>query len=568
MNSESSQIGEILVDRRIISREQLTYAIKESQQNGTLLPSCIVETGLASEKQVYDAISEHFNIPYMDVKNRHVEETVIKLIPHDLASKHTILPLGLDQDILTIAVADPSNMSAINDLRFSTGHDVKLILSSELSIRIGQERIYSKDFSYDRIINSIHAEALAAAEEQYSKSEMTVIERIPEDAPIIQLVDAILGDAIRQNASDIHIEPYEQFYRVRFRIDGIMHEIMRPPVKLRSALISRIKVMSNLDISERRLPQDGRIKMKMPSGVTMDFRVNCLPTLFGEKIVLRLLDKSNLQLDITKLGFDDRQLRDFRAAIHKPFGMILVTGPTGSGKSTTLYSALTELNKISSNVFTAEDPVEYNLPGINQVQVNEEIGFTFASALRAFLRQDPDIIMVGEIRDVETAEIAIKASLTGHLVLSTLHTNDAPSTIGRLLNMGIEPFLIASSINLVIAQRLVRRICGACAEDYLPDPEVLISLGLPADVSGNLCFKRGRGCPACANTGYKGRFAIYEVMPVYDEIRALVFQRASTAEIKREAMLQGVASLRLSAINRLLDGMTTVEEVFRVTDGN
>ncbi|MDZ4784562.1 MAG: type IV-A pilus assembly ATPase PilB [bacterium] len=562
----SSQVGEILVERRIITREQLNHALKESSQSGSLLPSCIVEIGLAPEKAVYDAISDHYKIPYMDVKNRSVDETLIKLVPHEIATKHAIMPIGMENEALLVAVADPSDMVAINDLKFATGLDVKLVLSSELSIRLGQDRIYSKDVAYDRIIDDIRAEALAASDAAEAKSEGPIIEKIPEDAPIIQLVDAILSDAIRKNASDIHIEPYEQFYRVRFRIDGVMHEIMRPPIKLRNPLISRIKVMASLDISERRLPQDGRIKLKMSSGVAMDFRVNSLPTLFGEKIVMRLLDKSNLQLDIAKLGFDTRQLKDFRDAIHKPFGMILVTGPTGSGKSTTLYSALTELNKVTTNIFTAEDPVEYNLPGINQVQVNDEIDFTFASALRAFLRQDPDVIMVGEIRDVETAEIAIKASLTGHLVLSTLHTNDAPSTIGRLLNMGIEPFLIASSLNLVIAQRLLRKICQNCTEDYQPTSEVLKSLGIPVEAANQLVFKKGAGCTQCAGTGYKGRMAIYEVMPLYDEIRAMIFRRASVTEIKQDAIQQGVASLRLSAINRLLDGITTVEEVFRVTD--
>lgn len=561
----SSQVGEVLVEKGIISRDQLNHALKECEATGALLPSLVVEIGLASEKTVYEAISEHFKIPYQDVKNRAVDTTVIELIPHDLATKHTLLPIAVENETLMVAVADPSDVAALNDLKFLTGKDLKLVLSSELSIRLGQERLYAKAVAYESIIDSIRAEALHD-EEQHAKDKPVVVERVAEDAPIIQLVDAILGDAIRKNASDIHIEPYEQFYRVRFRIDGVLHEIMRPPVKLRSALISRIKVMSALDISERRLPQDGRIKLKMPSGVTMDFRVNCLPTLYGEKIVLRLLDKSNLQLDIAKLGFDPRQLTDFREAVHRPFGMILVTGPTGSGKSTTLYSALSELNDIETNIFTAEDPVEYNLPGINQVQVNEEIGFTFASALRAFLRQDPDVVMVGEIRDVETAEIAIKASLTGHLVLSTLHTNDAPSTIGRLLNMGIEPFLIASSLNLVVAQRLIRKLCLKCAADYHPEPAVLNRLGLPIEHAQGLTFKRSVGCSGCGNTGYRGRLAIYEVMPMYDEIRKLIFQGASNVEIRQEAVMQGVASLRLSAINKLLDGVTSVEEVFRVTD--
>jgi type IV pilus assembly protein PilB len=562
----SFKVGDVLVEKGIITSEQLSHAIKECEQSGSGLLSTIIDIGLAPEKTVYDTVAEKFNIPYQDVKNKIIEPTVIEILSHEIASKYAVLPLDLDSGSLLVAVADPSNLTTMNDLKFMTGKDLKLVLSSELSIRLAQERIYSKPIDYNELIASIKAEALQA--EEQVKDKPVVIERITEEAPIIKLVDAILSDAVRRNASDIHIEPYEQFYRVRFRIDGVLHEIMRPPTNLKSALISRIKVMSNLDISERRLPQDGRIKIKLPSGISMDFRVNCLPTLYGEKIVLRLLDKSNLQLDISKLGFDDRQLRDFKEAIYKPFGMILVTGPTGSGKSTTLYSSLSELNDSETNIFTAEDPVEYNLPGINQVQVNEEIGFTFASALRAFLRQDPDVVMVGEIRDLQTAEIAIKASLTGHLVLSTLHTNDAPSTIGRLLNMGIEPFLIATSLNLIVAQRLIRKLCISCACDYEPTNELLNGLGIDTDIAQGVKFKKPVGCKNCGGTGYKGRLAIYEVMPMYDEIRKLVFQQASNAEIKEAAILQGVASLRLSAINRLMEGVTSLEEVYRVTDTN
>lgn len=563
----SFQIGDVLVERGVISREQLAHAEKECSQNGSSLLATIIDIGLAPEKQVYELVAEKYDIPYKDVKNSVVPPTLIEILNHDIVSKYAVLPLALEDGHLLIAVADPSNLTTMNDLKFMTGKDLKLVLSSELSIRLAQERTYAKPINYDEIVKAIEAEASQSGEQDH-KDKQIILERVVEEAPIIKLVDAILSDAIRKNASDIHIEPYEQFYRVRFRIDGVLHEIMRPPTKLKNSLISRIKVMSNLDISERRLPQDGRIKITLPNKITMDFRVNCLPTLYGEKIVLRLLDKSNLQLDVAKLGFDPRQLEDFREGIHKPYGMVLVTGPTGSGKSTTLYSALSELNDCETNIFTAEDPVEYNLPGINQVQVNDEIGFSFASALRAFLRQDPDVVMVGEIRDLQTAEIAIKASLTGHLVLSTLHTNDAPSTIGRLLNMGVEPFLIATSLNLIVAQRLIRKLCPQCAESYKADDALIQSLGINPSICPDLTFKRPTGCSNCGGTGYKGRIAIYEVMPIDEEMRKLIFQQASNAEIKELAANQGVATLRLSAINKLIEGVTSLEEVYRVTDSN
>jgi len=391
------------------------------------------------------------------------------------------------------------------------------------------------------------------------------LQQASEDAPVVKLVNLILNEAIKRGASDIHMEPYEKIFRVRFRIDGVLHEFMKPPMKLKNAIISRVKIMAKLDIAERRLPQDGRIKIKFGKDKEMDFRVSVLPTLFGEKVVMRLLDKSTLQLDMTKLGFEEKPLKDFKEAIHKPFGMVLVTGPTGSGKTTTLYSALAELNQISENISTAEDPVEFNLMGINQVQTHEEIGLTFAACLRSFLRQDPDIIMVGEIRDFETAEIAIKAALTGHLVLSTLHTNDAPSTINRLLNMGIEPFLVASSVNLILAQRLARRNCESCKTPVQVSPQMLLNLGAPEeDIPSYNCFK-GKGCQACANTGFKGRVALYEALPVREEVRELILQGASASEIKREAMRIGMKTLRQAALTKLKEGVTTVEEVMKTT---
>ncbi|MCB9029453.1 MAG: type IV-A pilus assembly ATPase PilB [Deltaproteobacteria bacterium] len=559
----NSQLGPILVEKGLLTDEQLLNAQQECELSGRLLPTCIVEIGMLSEKILYETLCQHFNIPYEDIRGQSIDETALKIIPHELAVKHSVLPLKLDGDKLKLAVADPSDTNGLNELKFIANCNLDIVLTSELSIRLGQERMYNKAVHYGRIIDSIKVEALK--EEAEAKQKPPKIEKA-EDAPIIQLADAILSDAIRKNASDIHIEPYENFFRVRFRIDGVLHEIMRPPPKLKSALISRIKVMASLDVAERRLPQDGRIKIHLSSGVSMDFRVNVIPTLFGEKMVLRLLDKSNLQLDMTKLGFEAEQLADFVDSITKTYGMVLVTGPTGSGKTTTLYSALSELNKVAVNVFTAEDPVEFNLPGINQVQVHEDIGFDFTAALRAFLRQDPDVIMVGEIRDTATAEIAIKASLTGHLVLSTLHTNDAPSTIGRLLNMGVEPFLVASSINLILAQRLARKNCSHCRKEVVLPAEVLEDLNITQEEAFECMFQKGQGCLKCGNTGYSGRIAIYEVMPMYEEIREMVLQRASATEIKQRASQLGMLTLRASAVNRLKQGVTSLEEVYRVTD--
>jgi type IV pilus assembly protein PilB len=438
------------------------------------------------------------------------------------------------------------------------------MVAPESEIKTTQERLYETNVSYDQIIDDLGDEGVEVVDTAEA-IDVNELERATEDAPVVKLVNAILADSIKKRASDIHVEPYEKAFRVRFRIDGVLYEIMKPPQKLKNAITSRLKIMAELDIAERRLPQDGRIKLRIGSGKEMDFRVNVLPTLFGEKVVLRLLDKSNLQLDMMKLGFEPKQLEDFQVAISKPHGMVLVTGPTGSGKTTTLYSALAELNKMTTNISTAEDPVEFNLMGINQAQMNDDIGFNFAAALRAFLRQDPDVIMVGEIRDYETAEIAIKASLTGHLVLSTLHTNDAPSTINRLLNMGVEPFLVASSVNIIVAQRLARRVCRECAETVAVSPEVLVEIGIPAAEAAHVTVKQGKGCQKCSETGYKGRIALYEVMPMGEELRTFVLNGASAAEIKREAIKIGMTSLRQSAIARLKEGVTTIEEVLRVT---
>lgn len=560
----SSRVGELLVKTGTISPEQLDQALEAYRSQGGFIGTYLVKLGYITEKGLIEALSKQYGVSIVELDNFSIDHSVIDLIPQNLAYKHSILPIVRKDSTLTVAMLDPSNIVALNDIKFITGLDIQVVLCTESELKTNHDKYYEGQVSYDSIMDGMEKEEVEVVDtaEHINISEL---EKATEDAPVVKLVNAILLDAIKKGASDIHVEPYEKTFRVRFRIDGIMYEIMKPPLKLKNAITSRLKIMADLDIAERRLPQDGRIKLKIGNGKEMDFRVNVLPTLFGEKVVLRLLDKSNLQLDMTKLGFETNQLHEFKEAIFKPHGMVLVTGPTGSGKTTTLYSALTELNKITTNINTAEDPVEFNLPGINQAQMNDDIGFTFASALRSFLRQDPDIIMVGEIRDYETAEIGIKASLTGHLVLSTLHTNDAPATITRLLNMGVEPFLVASSINLVVAQRLSRRICEACAEDYEINPEVLINLGVPAAEAAHIRPRRGKGCQRCSGTGYKGRIALYEVLTLTEEVKELILNGASSAEIKRAAIRTGMMTLRASAIMRMKEGVTTVEEVVRTT---
>jgi len=562
----TSRIGDLLTRAGLITQDQLNQALDAQRNNGGFLGTHIVQLGFLGEPDLLQTLARHFGVPIVQLSDIAIDSSTIQLVPHNLASKHGLMPIVKKENTLTIAINDPSNIIALNDIKFITGLDIQMCIASAAEIKHTQERYYESNVSYDSIISDI-AEADQNVEviDTSDNIDLMELEKATEDAPVVKLVNAILTDAIKKSASDIHIEPYEKIFRVRFRIDGVLYEIMKPPPKLKNAITSRLKIMSDLDIAERRLPQDGRIKLKLGNGREMDFRVNVLPTLFGEKVVMRLLDKSNLQLDMTKLGFESKQLDDFKEAIDKPHGMVLVTGPTGSGKTTTLYSGLAELNKTTTNISTAEDPVEFNLAGINQAQMHDDIGFNFASALRAFLRQDPDVIMVGEIRDYETAEIAIKASLTGHLVLSTLHTNDAPSTINRLLNMGVEPFLVASSINLILAQRLARRVCSGCVEDVTVNPEVLVNVGIPAAEARHVKVRQGKGCTKCAGTGYKGRIALYEVMPMYEEIREFILNGASAAEIKREAMRLGMASLRQSGLSRLKEGVTTIEEVLRVT---
>jgi type IV pilus assembly protein PilB len=564
----NERIGELLVKENLISAEQLRKAREGAKTGGGRLGAQITKLGFLQESELSDFVAKQYGVPTIDLDEFDVDPSVIALIPEEVAQKHTVLPVNRAGSTLIMATADPSNIFAIDDIKFLTGYNVEVVVASEDSIKRAIEKHYDQGQNISDIMGDFDDSDLELVHGD-DDVDLGELAKESEDAPVVKLVNLILTDAVKRVASDIHVEPYEKEFRVRYRIDGVLYEVMKPPLKLKNAITSRVKIMSELDIAERRLPQDGRIKLKLGRGKEMDYRVSVLPTLFGEKTVLRLLDKSNLQLDMTKLGFEENQLADFKKCIHQPFGMVLVTGPTGSGKTTTLYSALSELNKVSENISTAEDPVEFNLAGINQVQMHEDIGLNFAAALRAFLRQDPDIIMVGEIRDFETAEIAVKAALTGHMVLSTLHTNDAPSTINRLLNMGIEPFLVASSVNCIVAQRLARRICNECKE---PDPDVgiegLMEAGLKEEEARSFTPMKGRGCRNCSETGFKGRIAMYEVMVMGEELKEFVLNGASATELKREAIRLGMATLRRSVLNLLMQGSTTVSEVYRVSSAD
>jgi len=557
----AQKLGNFLVREGLITPEQLEKALQEQKANGGMLGSNLVKMGYIEEPELMEFLSKQFGVPSTDPSKLDVDPEVIEMIPGNIVQKYKIVPISLEGQTLTIAMVDPSNIFIIDDIKFLTRKNIRVTVATESSIKLAMDRFYDAGAALEDVMQEFDEDGVDVVDSS-EELDLGELESAAEQAPVVKLVNLILVDAIKKMASDIHIEPYEKSFRVRYRIDGVLYEVMKPPIKLKNALISRVKIMSRLDIAERRLPQDGRIKLKT-KGREMDFRVSVLPTLFGEKTVLRLLDKSNLQLDMTKLGFEEKQLRDFKDAIYKPFGMVLVTGPTGSGKTTTLYSALSELNKTTENISTAEDPVEFNLGGINQVQIHEAIGLSFAACLRSFLRQDPDIIMVGEIRDFETAEISIKAALTGHMVLSTLHTNDAPSTVNRMLNMGVEPFLVSSAVNLILAQRLSRRICLDCKEEIEIPKETLLDLGVPEEEVGGFKCYQGMGCTTCSQTGYKGRIALYEVMPMYEEIKELVLVGASGTEIKREAMRLGMLTLRQSGINKLKEGITTVEEVVR-----
>jgi type IV pilus assembly protein PilB len=604
----SGRLGAMLVSSGLITDDQLKKALSTQKTEGGRLGSILVKLGFVQEDKLMTFLSKQYGVPYVDLSKFQINPAVIKHIPSDVAQKYRIMPINRSGATITIAMVDPSNIFAIDDIKFMTGYNVEAVVATEGAIVEAIKKYYggakslvsqkpgsapsvagkedrkitldSKDYSLEGMKdddedildtggvvevedfdNLVHGavEDMEVVEEQQDSVSSEV------EAPIIKLVNGILLRAATMSVSDIHIEPYEKSFRVRYRLDGSLHTVMGLPLKIKNAVISRIKIMSNLDIAERRLPQDGRIKLKMGAKKTMDFRVSVLPTLFGEKVVMRLLDKSNLQLDMTKLGFGTDQIALLKEALDRPYGMVLVTGPTGSGKTTTLYSALSELNKEDTNIMTAEDPVEFNLAGINQVQMKDDIGLNFAAALRSFLRQDPDVIMVGEIRDYETAEIGVKAALTGHLVLSTLHTNDAPGTINRLLNMGVEPFLVSSAVVLIMAQRLVRKVCQNCKKPEKLPPSVLEAAGFTKEEAQSLVTYKGTGCDVCNKTGYKGRVALYEIMPIRDEIKELVLQGASVLDLKKQAVALGMKTLRASGLLKIKEGMTSLEEVLENT---
>ena len=606
------KLGDLLLKAKLINQEQLDTALKSQREEGGKLGEALVRVGAVSEVAITEMLSQQYGVPSIDLASFEVDSNVIKIVPADVARKYGVLPVNKTGATLTIAMGDPTNVFAMDDIKFMTGYNVEPVVASELALRKAIEKHYGTPRSVvlkeksksstpyaptDGNLEDVMASSALTMDDmagvglgELNMDEITGIEtgadvdvvksdegeeidlsdltKSTESAPIIKVSNLILIEALKAGASDIHVEPYEKEFRVRFRIDGVLHNIMALPLRTRDPLISRLKIMAKLDISEKRLPQDGRIKIRLrveERSRDLDLRVSTVPAQFGEKVVMRLLDKTKLQLDMTQLGFEPEPLRRFKDSIDRPYGIVLVTGPTGSGKTNTLYSAIAQLNEPTVNIMTAEDPIEFNLSGINQVQMKEQIGLTFASALRSFLRQDPDIILVGEIRDFETAEIAVKAALTGHLVLSTLHTNDAPSTINRLMNMGIEPFLVATSINAICAQRLVRRICSQCAEEVETPPQMLIQVGFAPDEVKSLKIKRGRGCDRCNNGGYKGRCGLYEVLQFTDEIRDMILSGASSIELRRKAMEEGMVSLRLAGLQKIREGVTTLEEVLRET---
>ena len=570
----SERLGELLVKSNQISREQLQQALQKQKEEGGRLGTNLVKMGAITEPTLVEFLSKHFKVSAINLGRVEIDEAVIKIIPADVARKYTIMPVSKAGAKVTIAMLDPTNVFAMDDIKFMTGYNVEPVIAAESAIRSAIEKYYGSTHALElkKVMEDLDEDIgggdLEVLEEEPEEFDIDALADESDEAPVVRLVNIILTDAIKRGASDIHIEPYEKKYRCRYRIDGILYEVMHPPLRLREAITSRIKIMSKLDIAEKRLPQDGRIKIKTKvdnKDKELDYRVSVLPTIFGEKIVLRLLDKDNLMLDMTKLGFEVESLANFEEAISRPYGMVLVTGPTGSGKTNTLYSALSNVNTPETNIMTAEDPVEFNLAGINQVQMKEAIGLNFAAALRSFLRQDPNIVLVGEIRDFETAEVAIKAALTGHLVLSTLHTNDAPSTINRLMNMGIEPFLVATSVHLVVAQRLVRRVCTFCKEPFEVPPASLVAAGFKEREARTLKLFKGRGCEQCGDTGYKGRTGLYEVMCVDDDLRELILSGASSIELREKAVENGMITLRGSGLHKVREGITSLEEVLRET---
>jgi type IV pilus assembly protein PilB len=564
----SDLIGDLLVREGLITEDQLRSALQEQRSNGHRLGYTLVAMGMVSETDLTRVLARKYRVKAVDLSRiDSIDNRVIKLVKPEIAVRHLVLPLRRVGRTLTVAMANPTNLEAVDELRFSTGYEIEPVVAGEYSLRKAVEKYYETgEDNLQDLLKEFDEEDIEVVDEHATEDEVSVtaLQAQVEEAPVVKLINGILTSAVQKGASDIHIEPYEKEIRVRFRVDGALREIMRPPTKMKAALTSRVKILADLNIAERRVPQDGRIKMRMGKRV-IDFRVSTLPGLFGEKIVLRILDKSNLQLDLEKFGMEAKSEKDFMHAIHNPYGMVLVTGPTGSGKTTTLYSALTKINTEEVNIMTAEDPVEYNLRGINQTQVRPEIGLTFAAALRAFLRQDPNIILVGEIRDMETASIAIKAALTGHLVLSTLHTNDAASTITRLIDIGVEPFNVASAVNLVTAQRLVRRICSSCRAETTYDADMIEAAEIPPDKLQQLTFYKGQGCDHCDGTGYRGRQGLYEVMMVTAKIRRMIMHGDAADVMKDQAVAEGMLTLRDDGLIKIQKGITTLEEVLKET---
>lgn len=563
------RLGELLVTKELINIDQLNQAKQDQKQHGGRLGTALVKLGYLSEGELTEFLAEQYNVPAIDLGTFEIDPQALEKIPKQVCEKYSCVPISLSGSTLVVAMSDPSNIFAIDDLTYITKCKVQAVVASEAAIDQTIEHYMTKAISYEAVMSEMENETVVTGGDGGGDGgeEIVDLEASGDDAPVVQFLNLLLAEAIRLKASDIHIEPYEKKFRIRFRVDGTLAERIQPPAGMATAITSRLKIMSKLDISERRKPQDGRLKLRLKNGQEVDFRVSCLPVIFGEKIVLRLLDKSNLQLDMTKLGFEEKQLKIFKHNIHQPYGMVLITGPTGSGKSTTIYSALAELNTVDTNISTAEDPVEFNLEGINQVQMNSDVGLTFASALRSFLRQDPDVILVGEIRDLETAEVGFKAALTGHLVVSTLHTNDAPGTINRLLNMDVEPFMITSAINCVVAQRLARRICEACKRPYKVSEEQLRSVGVPEELIKDAEIFKGEGCERCNNSGYKGRVAVHEVMQFTDVLKQGVFDRLSPVQFKKLAIQEGMETMRMSAVRKMLAGITTLDEVLAISVG-
>jgi len=568
VSAPADRIGEQLIHEGLVSREQLSKALDDARANGNRVGFSLVKLGFLGEQDLVRALARQHRIPAVDLERVKLDPKILKLVPTDIAIKHQVLPLRRVGRTLTVAMANPTDLGVLDDLKFVTRLDIEPVIAGDFSLRKIIEKEYESgdDNRINDLLKQIEADDIEVVEDREEEMSVTALQAAVDEAPVVKLINGILTDAVQRGASDIHFECYEKDIRVRYRIDGVLMEIMRPPIKMKAALISRFKILSDLNIAERRVPQDGRIKLRVGRRV-IDFRVSTLPTLFGEKIVLRILDKGNLTLDLEKFGMEQKAERDFMKAIMNPYGMVLVTGPTGSGKTTTLYSALSRINTHEVNIMTAEDPVEYNLHGINQVQVRTEIGMTFAAALKAFLRQDPNIIMVGEIRDLETGSIAIKAALTGHLVLSTLHTNDAPSTITRMVDMGIEPFNVASAVNLITAQRLLRRICTSCKEPTTYPEEYIRATGLSDAELEGITFYKGTGCDNCNGSGYKGRQGLYEVMAMSPTLRRMVLQGASSAELQKQAVEEGMLTLRMDGMLKVRRGITTLEEVIKETTG-